>query len=94
MKPNNFIKLPNAKFVITDNCGQEIACGVTDENGKLVFDCLPFGTYFIKEVQPPCGYKPNKEVYKVIICAGSLHPMIEVVNEQEKGSITINKFGC
>lgn len=94
MKPNQYTKLPGAKFVIIDCNGTEIACGTTDSCGKLVFDCLPFGTYYIKELVAPCGYKKTDATYKVSIGCDSEHACIDIINEQKKGSITINKLGC
>lgn len=94
MKEMNHVKLPGAKFVLIDKCGDEIACGVTNECGELVFDCLPFGTYFIKEIEAPCGFEKSNRCIEVCIDNNSRHKCIEFMNERKKGSIKIIKLGC
>ncbi len=94
MKNVDYMKLPGAKFVLIDKCGCEIACGVTNDCGELIFDCLPFGKYFLKELEAPCGYEKSDKCVEVCIGDDSRHRCVEFVNEKKKGSIKVIKFGC
>ena len=37
------------------------------EDGTICFENLPFGVYYLKEIQAPKGYKLSKEVKKVVL---------------------------
>jgi hypothetical protein len=93
MKNCGNVRLPGAKFVLIDECGRELACGVTNDCGELEFDCLPPGKYYIKELEAPCGYEKSRECAEVRLCDCSLHRCVEFVNERKKGSIKIVKYG-
>ncbi|WHY77368.1 SpaA isopeptide-forming pilin-related protein [Neobacillus sp. WH10] len=54
--------LPNAKFEIFDENGNKVVEKVTDENGKAIFEKLPFGKYTFKETVAPDGYLINETV--------------------------------
>ena len=57
--------LPNAKIEIYREDGSEneilIFTGITDENGKITIEQLPYGKYYFKEVEAPEGYVLNPE---------------------------------
>lgn len=86
-------RLCGAKFALLDACGNEIACAVTNECGELVFDCLPCGRYFIREICAPQGYKLNDECAEVVICEKNCHRVVEFVNTRVTGSIKVVKYG-
>lgn len=55
--------LQNAKFELRDKNDQlVIRTGTVDENGKLTFGNLPYGTYILKEVEAPDGYSVSEEL--------------------------------
>ncbi|MDR2202177.1 MAG: prealbumin-like fold domain-containing protein [Clostridiales bacterium] len=93
MEKRNCVKLPDARFVLMDKCGNEIACGTTNDRGEIEFDCLPLGTYYVKEIQAPCGYERCDECIEVTICPAKPLRCVDVFNEQVKGGIRITKFG-
>ena len=90
----NLVKLPGVKFALLNKCGQEIACGVTDRCGELVFDCLPLGRYFIKELEAPCDFERSDKLVEVCIGCEHPHRAVEIINEKRKGSIKVLKFGA
>ena len=51
-------KLPieGVKFVLKDSAGNVVAEGVTDSNGKIVFENLPLGDYTYEEISAPKPY--------------------------------------
>ena len=90
----NRLRLPGAKFVLMDECGNELMCGVTNENGELCFDCLPYGKYYVRELEAPCGFEKSEECFEVFICDNANHPCVEIVNRQKRGCIKVVKIGC
>lgn len=91
--PCNKIKLAGAKFALCDCEGRTVACGVTNSCGEIVFDCLPFGKYYLRELEAPCGYTKCDEVVEVCISECSAHECVEFVNVKKTGSIKVVKFG-
>ncbi len=88
------LRLPGAKFVLMDACGNELMCGITNENGELIFDCLPYGKYYVKELEAPCGFEKSNECFEVIVCDDCYCRRVEVVNRQKRGCIKVVKIGC
>jgi uncharacterized surface anchored protein len=59
-KDTNDKPLQGAEFTLylDEQCQQEIAKGVTDENGILRFQALyAIVSYYVKETKPPVGYR-------------------------------------
>ena len=40
---------------------------VTDENGEIRFDSLPWGTYYLKETKAPKSYRLDGNTYRVVV---------------------------
>lgn len=70
--------LEGAKICIYNLEGEEIACGVTDQKGKIIFEKLPLGHYYYQEIEAPKGYELNSEKYE-----------FELSDENSKLSITL-----
>jgi len=87
------IKLPGVKFVLINDRGKEIACGITDQGGELTFEKLSFGRYFLKETECPCQYEKLEKPVEVWIGCENPHRAVEILNERKKGSIKIFKYG-
>ncbi|MCI9519035.1 MAG: hypothetical protein HFK08_07250 [Clostridia bacterium] len=87
------VRLSGAKFVLCDECGKEIACAVTNENGELIFDCLPCGKYFLHEVCAPQGYQKSDECVEVVVSGDKPRRLVEFVNTRITGSIRVIKYG-
>ncbi len=63
---------------------------VTNQEGRITFENLPFGTYVIKELTDKKEYKKSKEIV-VKVTKEEPKKSETVVNEKKKGSILILK---
>lgn len=87
------IRLSGAKFVLLDCHREQIMCVKTDENGEALIDCLPYGKYYLKEIEPPQGYHRCSEEVEIVIDESSNHRLAEFINKRKTGSIKIIKYG-
>lgn len=62
----------------------------TDQDGKLTFDDLPYGTYYVREKETQDLYVLKEDVQKVMI--ESNHTALTVINEHRISSIQIRKL--
>ena len=62
----------------------------TDKNGFAKIS-LPFGSYKVKELEPPLGYKINNDEFEVVLDGVKGSKTINVYDEVIKGKIEITK---
>ena len=86
-------RLAGAKFIVLNCNHEQIMCVKTDCNGEAIIDGLPYGKYFIKEVEPPCGYCKCDEIIELEIDCANENRCVEFVNRRKTGSIKIIKYG-
>ncbi|WP_394867538.1 prealbumin-like fold domain-containing protein, partial [Paraclostridium bifermentans] len=53
----------NTEFTIFDSNKKEVLKGVTNKEGKIVFDNLEYGNYYYQETKAPEGYKIDDKLY-------------------------------
>lgn len=73
-KNNITNKLQGAEFELYDNepaTGTPIAKLTTDENGYAIYTGIAAGTYYLKEVKAPAGYKLATTITTIVISADS-----------------------
>lgn len=95
------IVLSGAKFgLYNTQSGRQMASGVTDRNGVVVFRDIPYGEYYLKELNSPEGYKLATET--VPITAENIETAFNrdggvlvrtITNKKENGSIQLKKVG-
>lgn len=83
--------LPGARFRLLDSTGNPFAEGTTDENGILVFENIPFGDYYLEELEAPDGYKADTTPYVFSIDADGQKIEIQRENSRIPGSVTVVK---
>ena len=90
---NTDTPLEGAKFELYDSSNKKVGEGTTNANGELSFDNLAFGSYTLKEVEPPEGYVLSTELANgVTVKIESTNQVTQnYTNTTEKGSITITK---
>lgn len=86
-------RLEGAKFILSDASGKQLMCVVTDARGEACIDNLPYGTYYLREVEAPCGYAPCADEVEIVISECNENRTVEFVNRCRYGSIKIIKYG-
>ena len=92
-----------AKNVIKDIDGNviylknaEIARGLTDKDGKIIFDNLYLGNYYLKEIKNNDIYQSDNKEYDIALTSEekkeTIVKNITIKNYLKKGSIIINKI--
>lgn len=83
--------LLGARFRLLDNAGNPFAEGMTDANGILVFENIPFGDYYLEELEAPDGYKADTTPYVFSVTADGQKIEIRRENTRIPGSVTVAK---
>lgn len=83
--------LPDARFRLLDSTGNPFAEGMTDANGILLFENIPFGDYYLEELEAPDGYKADTTPYVFSVTADGQKIEIRRENTRIPGSVTIAK---
>lgn len=73
VKKDKKTPLPGAVFKLytDDTCTTELKTATSGADGKVTFDKLFPGTYYMKEVQAPNGYVASNEVWTVDVTEGN-----------------------
>ena len=61
------------------------------EDGSFSFEQIPFGIWYVREIEQPTGFVLNETVYEVNISENEQVVEIEIVNEFVRGNITLTK---
>ena len=83
--------LPDARFRLLDSTGNPFAEGMTDANGILLFENIPFGDYYLEELEAPDGYKADTTPYVFSVTADGQKIEIRRENTSIPGSVTVAK---
>ena len=85
------VLIPNCTFEITDENGNQIVTGVTDENGIAHFN-LGYGKYFYREIAAPEIYEIDSTAYPFEITDEGVTVKAEMTNRKKQGDIEITKL--
>ena len=64
---------------------------VSQKDGSFSFEQIPFGIWYVREIEQPTGFVLNETVYEVNIAENEQIVEIEIVNEFVRGNITLTK---
>ncbi|OUQ48606.1 Spy0128 family protein [Lachnoclostridium sp. An118] len=95
-RDGNETVLQDAKFGLytTEACRDEDQVGEplpTGANGRVTFDRLPYGTYYLKEVEAPEGYIKDSTVRKVIISEENKTETVTFTNKYNQAYVVMQK---
>ena len=83
--------LQGAVFEVYDKTGLKVAEGTTDEDGVVVFEDLPYGTYTYRESTAPEGFELDDTAYDFSILEDGKEIVYTADNQPKEGSLTICK---
>ncbi len=97
---NSSAKLQGARFAVYRSDGTQVYDGynpelVTDMNGELIIDGLPWGEYYAVEIEAPKGYIKSDKQYPFTVSSNTDAGRMEsanAVNEQIPASATLTKY--
>ncbi|MDO5014648.1 MAG: SpaA isopeptide-forming pilin-related protein [Clostridia bacterium] len=61
------VNLANVEFELLDTNGKLIKTAKTDEKGRIKFENLYRGTFYLREVEAPKGYLKDENLHKIVI---------------------------
>ena len=64
---------------------------VSAEDGSFSFENIPFGTWYIREIEQPTGFVLNDMVYPVTVEQNRQVVGVEIVNKHIRGNIILTK---
>ena len=76
---------------VTDINDKPVSSVKTDGKGELVFKDLLLGSYVVKEVKAPAGYKTDTTAYPVTITHDNPNGTVTVGNSLDRTSVTVAK---
>ena len=63
----------------------------SQKDGSFSFEQIPFGIWYVREIEQPTGFVLNETVYEVNIAGNEQVVEIEIANEFVRGNITLTK---
>lgn len=63
--------LSGAEIGLYENNGELLQSKITGDNGRVLFDDIPWGSYYIKEIKAPEKYQLNEEQQNITIDAST-----------------------
>ena len=86
--------LAGAVFGLFNEQGDQVQEAISDADGSVVFQQIPYGRYTIRELSAPYGYHPSAKTWEVTVDGTYQNPiglLDTVVNEDAPGRIRILK---
>ena len=86
--------LSGARFALynDEECTTQIATATSDDSGKVTFDKLRAGTYYLKEIQAPVGYVASNEKWTVTVRKDSDTQVTTTLRDSSGNAVEGNKI--
>ena len=79
--------LPGAEYALINEFGEQMMTAISDANGIITFERVPYGKYKVKELSAPEGYLISKEITEITIddnYRNSVEPVATLVNHLKR----------
>lgn len=64
---------------------------VSAEDGSFSFTDIPYGTWYVREIEPPAGFVLDETVFEINIAEDEAVVEVEITNEHIRGNISLTK---
>ena len=93
LESNDFALAKGVEIGLDDKDKNLIKVLTTNELGEVIFDNIPIGIYYVKELSEFTEYRRNDKFYKVNVTEEVEERELEIVNYLKKGKLIIKKIG-
>lgn len=93
LESNDFALAKGVEIGLYDKDKNLIKVLTTNELGEVIFDNMPIGIYYVKELSEFTEYRTNDKFYKVNVTEEVEERELEIVNYLKKGKLIIKKIG-
>lgn len=93
LESNDFALAKGVEIGLYDKDKNLIKVLTTNELGEVIFDNIPIGIYYVKELSEFTEYRRNDKFYKVNVTEEVEERELEIVNYLKKGKLIIKKIG-
>ena len=93
LESNDFALAKGVEIGLYDKDKNLIKVLTTNELGEVIFDNIPIGIYYVKELSEFTEYRTNDKFYKVNVTEEVEERELEIVNYLKKGKLIIKKIG-
>ena len=93
LESNDFALAKGVEIGLYDKDKNLIKVLTTNELGEVIFDNIPIGIYYVKELSEFIEYRTNDKFYKVNVTEEVEERELEIFNYLKKGKLIIKKIG-
>lgn len=87
-------RIQGVKIGLFDQRGNMVACGRTNRNGEAIFDGIPMGQYFVKQLEGVNGLEQvSGDCVRVNLRRGNECDQVNFISVQRHGAIKVTKWG-
>jgi len=87
-------RIEGVKVGLFDCKGNMVACGRTDCNGEAIFDGIPMGQYYVKQLECVNGFdQVGSDCVRVNLRRGNECDQVNFLSVQRHGAIKVTKWG-
>ena len=86
------INLAGATIGLFEKDGTEVARATSDNNGHVSFPRLPYGEYYVQEIEAPDGWLKDDTKHEVTLGSTTASASVTVVNKTNKALVELQKY--
>lgn len=84
------VAVADAEYALIDSENRTVKTAKTDDLGVILFSDLDWGTYTVKEISSPSGYKLNDTEYKAVVSRNTLDlPVSVYASDEQTNDVTV-----
>lgn len=84
--------LAGATIGLFEKDSTEVARAISDSNGHVSFTRLPYGEYYVQEIEAPDGWLKDDTMHEVTLGSDAGSASVTVVNKTNKALVELQKY--